>query len=172
VVGAKVRMRVWTVTCGEARTVLSSTTPNVPPPPEENLIDYLITGEHRFDAPPRRAQNRSSFWHSLAIRNFPSGVTILYSNYFRWVFSISQVRGWVNLRPDQRQDPYLERGHHALLLGANLRMHRQIHHSLQSKLIRWNVLQWGQTHLLLAWYYVHPRMHMLLPTEHRPMSCK
>lgn len=36
----------------------SSTIPKVPPPP------------------PRRAQNRSEFWHAFAVRTWPSGVTI------------------------------------------------------------------------------------------------
>lgn len=43
---------------GTTSTVASITTPKVPPPP------------------PRNAQNRSVFWHALATRSSPSGVTI------------------------------------------------------------------------------------------------
>lgn len=42
---------------GITSLVASKTTPKVPPPP------------------PRRAQKRSLFWHALAIRSLPSGVT-------------------------------------------------------------------------------------------------
>lgn len=45
---------------GETSIVASRTTPKIPPPP------------------PRSAKNRSWFWQALAVRNTPSGVTILY----------------------------------------------------------------------------------------------
>src|SRR5882762_4889037 len=62
------------VTCGDARIVLSRTTPNVPPPPVAIGKLYYRLRNAREDIPPRRAKNRSAFWHLLTVLYRPSGV--------------------------------------------------------------------------------------------------
>jgi hypothetical protein len=84
---ADLAAQVTTTTCtgaaGAARMVASRTTPKVPPPPRQIHDQLTNRGRSKRNAPPRSAKKRSSFWHALAVRYFPSGVTILNWSYIQ-----------------------------------------------------------------------------------------
>ena len=83
--GAKVNTYAWRVSWGSNLCEDSTTTPKADPPP------------------PRRAQKRSEFWHSFAVRYTPSGVTTL-----NWTFSKLVISYWLpidRLRIAQQNSP-------------------------------------------------------------------
>lgn len=74
----KLTMTTCNATRGEARCVLSRTTPKVPPPPRRFQRGSELVIESNFNVlPPRSAKNRSLFLHALAVLRCPSGVTTL-----------------------------------------------------------------------------------------------